>query len=168
MAQARSISKKIILTGSFCVGKTSLISRFVYQRFLLNYQTTMGVRIDKKTITLDNTTINMIVWDIGGEQTQLRISDSYYLGSSGIIYVFDVSRPVSFKDIENDIAFLRQRLPYAPIVVVGSKSDLVEANHLAEIRSLVSVPIDFFTSAKDGLHVEDTFLRLAEKIIYGN
>lgn len=164
----RSISKKIILTGSFCVGKTSLISRFVYQRFLLNYQTTMGVRIDKKTILVEDVTLNMIVWDIGGEQSQSRIPDSYYLGSSGIIYIFDVSRPVGFKDIENDINFLKQRLPYAPIVVVGNKSDLVDANHLEEIRSLVSVPIDFFTSAKDGLYIEETFLKLAQMIIHEN
>lgn len=163
----RSISKKIILTGSFCVGKTSLISRFVYQRFLLNYQTTMGVRIDKKNITIEDTSLNMIVWDIGGEQNQSRIPDSYYLGSSGI-YIFDVSRPVGFKDIENDIHFLRQRLPFAPIVVVGNKSDLVDSNHLEEIRSLVNVPIDFFTSAKDGLYVEETFLKLAQMIIHEN
>jgi len=162
----RSISKKIILTGSFCVGKTSLISRFVYQRFLLNYQTTMGVRIDKKTVVVGDTNLNMIVWDIGGEQTQVRIPDSYYLGCSGIIYVFDVSRPVGFKDIENDIHFLRQRLPYAPIIVIGNKRDLVDENHLDEIRSLVGIPIDFFTSAKDGIYVEDTFIKLAQLLIH--
>ncbi len=161
----RSISKKVILAGSFCVGKTSLISRFVYSRFPFNYQTTLGVRIDKKAVELENTSINMIIWDIGGEQSQARVPESYYLGSSGVIYVFDLSRPSSFYNMAADIEFIRQKLPKAPIVIVGNKMDLLDERTLEEVKSILPLEPDFYTSAKAGANVENVFLKLAQAMI---
>jgi len=164
----RSISKKIILTGSYCVGKTSLISRFVYQRFPFSYQTTLGVRIDKKVVLTDDINLNMIIWDIGGEQNQQRIPVSYYLGSSGVIYVFDVSRPSSFLNIANDVDYIKQKLPKAPIVIVGNKIDLLEPAHLEQVKNTLPIPAHFYTSAREGDNVEDVFSKLAQDIIHGS
>ncbi len=162
------VSKKIILTGSFCVGKTSLISRFVYQRFPFSYQTTLGVRIDKKVTTLDDVKVNMIIWDIGGEQSQVRVPEAYYLGSSGVIYVFDLSRPASFMNIDKDINHIKKKLPNVPIILVGNKVDLLEKRTLEEVQSILPLPADFYTSAKEGKNVENVFLKLAQDMINGN
>ncbi len=161
----KSISKKIILTGSFCVGKTSLISRFVYQRFPFNYQTTLGVRIDKKLVETGDVNVNMIIWDIGGEQTQARVPESYYLGSSGVIYVFDLSRPSSFYNMANDVEFIRKKLPKSPIIIVGNKVDLLDERTLEEVKSILPIEPDFYTSARVGNNVEDVFLKLAQAMI---
>ncbi len=159
---------KVILAGSFCVGKTSLISQFVYRRFPYSYQTTLGVRIDKKEVVTDQAKVNMIIWDIGGEQNQSRIPLSYYLGSSGVIYVFDLSRPASYNNLTSDLEFIQKRLPGVPIIIVGNKKDLLDANGLEEVKSLIPVKVDFFTSAKQGMGVEDTFLRLAQAMLDKN
>jgi len=163
----RKISKKVILAGSFCVGKTSLISRFVYRKFPFGYQTTLGVRIDRKIVELTNLELNMIIWDIGGEQTQSRVPESYYLGSSGVIYVFDMSRPSSFFNMIDDLRFIERKLPKSPIIKVGNKIDLLDERTLGEVKSLLPTPVDFFTSAKEGTNVESVFLKLAQAMING-
>lgn len=160
----RSISKKIILAGSYGVGKTSLISRFVYQRFSFSYQATLGVRIDRKIVNLPNLTLNMLIWDIGGDVTQAKIPESYYLGSSGTIYVFDVSRPNSFEQVGKDIELLKEKMPNTPILVIGNKADLLEPNLLHTLDQQLLVPVNYYTSALDGTNVEETFLQLAQSI----
>lgn len=161
----RSISKKIILTGGYAVGKTSLINRFVYQRFSTQFQSTIGVKIDRKTIDMPDTQLTMLIWDIGGEQSQARIADTYYLGSSGVIYVFDVTNTQGYQILESDIEYIRKKLPKSPILIVGNKKDLVEEAHLDIIRSSIPYPIDFFTSAKENQNVEDLFSKLAKTLI---
>lgn len=163
----KTISKKIILTGSFNVGKTSLISRFVYQKFPYSYQTTLGVRIDRKRVDMDNANINMIIWDVGGEQSQSRIPTTYYLGSSGVIYVFDLTRPGSFFNMTEDIDYIKKQLPRVPIIIVGNKTDLLDEITLEEVKGIIPLPVDFYTSAREGLGVEKVFLTLAEKLVNG-
>ena len=160
------ISKKIILTGSFCVGKTSLISKFVYKKFPSNYDTTLGVRINRKVVKMsDDTELSMIIWDIGGEQKQSRVPSSYYLGSSGVIYVFDLSRPSSAYNITEDLAFLQEKLPNVPIITVGNKVDLLDDIAIEEVKSQIPITPDFLASAKHGTHVEDIFFKLGQKMI---
>lgn len=160
----RTISKKIILTGSFCVGKTSLISQFVYSKFPNIYQTTLGVKIDRKTIELNDFNLDLIIWDIGGEQTQTRIPLTFYTGAAGVIYVFDVSRPSSFFNIENDMNLIKQQLPNVPIIIVGNKVDLIDEKTLDEIINILPIQSNFFTSAKNNHNVEEVFNQLAKAI----
>lgn len=162
----KSVTKKIILTGSFSVGKTSLISRFVYQSFSSEYKTTLGVRIDRKTVELDYCIVNMLLWDIGGEQTQTRVPETYFLGSGGVIYVFDISRPSGFAQIADDIDHIQQKLVNVPIVVVGNKIDLLDVITLEEVKQIIPVHTHFFTSAKDGLNVEQVFTHLAQQLVH--
>ena len=163
----RTITKKIILTGSFAVGKTSLISRFVYQSFSSTYKTTLGVKIDRKTVALnEELSVNMVIWDIGGEQSQQRIPESYYLGSSGVIYVYDISRPSGFVQLSADIAFLNEKLKNVPVLVVGNKIDLIDEMSLEEVKQIIPVDTHFYTSAKSGIHVEEVFISLAQQIVH--
>lgn len=106
----------------------------------------------------------MIIWDIGGEQMQARIPDSYYLGSSGVVYVFDVTRPDDFKQIAADIAYIQQKLPRIPIITVGNKIDLLNDESFAVMKSLLPIKADFYSSAFEGKNVENIFLKLAESI----
>lgn len=61
------IKKKVVLLGSFAVGKTSLVQRYVKSIFSEKYQTTIGVKIDQKIVNIDNTELNLLLWDIYGE-----------------------------------------------------------------------------------------------------
>ena len=158
------VSKKVILVGNFGVGKTSLVRRFVHQTFSDEYLTTLGVRIDKKVVTISDLTVNMILWDVAGEVSQTKVPVSYYLGSHGVIYVFDLQRPSSFENIDADIQFIRSKLPDAPICIIGNKKDLLSEAALKAVAQKLSVKVNFFTSAKTGENVEAMFDLIAKQM----
>ena len=160
------ISKKIILTGSFGVGKTSLFNRFIYQQFSDKYLTTIGVKVNNKTIKIEDESISMMVWDVAGEVSQDKVPASYFLGASGIIYVIDLSRPLTFLNIESDIQFLRDLLPNSTIIIVANKKDLVTEEQLETIRQELARPFDYSTSAKTGENVEELFIEMGKRLLH--
>ncbi len=160
------IKKKIILTGSFGVGKTSLFSRFIYSEFDEKYLTTIGVKVDKKTINIDNdTNLNIMLWDIAGEVAQDKVPLSYFLGTSGIIYVFDLTRPMTYNNIMADIEYLKNILPEATVKIIGNKKDLVTTTHIESVISGLPVECDMTTSAKTGENVEQLFQSMGEALM---
>lgn len=154
------LSRKVILTGSFGVGKTSLFSRFIHNTFSDKYITTIGVKVDKKYMEIDGQEVSILLWDIAGEVTQDKVPRSYFLGASGIIYVFDLTRPSTYKNIQTDIDYLKEMLPNALIKIVGNKKDLVEASEIQQITADLAYPSDIITSAKTGENVENLFLEI--------
>jgi len=159
------LSRKVILTGSFGVGKTSLFSRFIHNSFSDKYITTIGVKVDKKFLELDGEEVSILLWDIAGEVTQDKVPKSYFLGASGIIYVFDLTRPSTYKNLQSDIDYLKKILPSALIKIVGNKKDLVEDSEIEQIKNELAHPIDVITSAKTGENVEQLFLDIGRAFI---
>jgi small GTP-binding protein len=159
------LSKKIILTGNFSVGKTSLFNRFINNQFDDKYITTIGVKVNKKNIELDEQEISLVLWDVAGEVSQDKVPTSYFLGSHGIIYVFDLTRPTTWGNIANDLEYLANLLPFAVVRVVGNKRDLMTDEELAHIKSQISAPWNILTSAKTGENVEELFFEIAREIV---
>lgn len=159
------ISRKVILTGSFGVGKTSLFKRFINNTFSEKYITTIGVKVDKKTIEIGEQEVSILLWDIAGEVSQDKVPKSYFLGASAIIYVFDLTRSSTYKNIEKDMRILRDLLPDAILKIVANKADLVNASAIESIGTELSLPIDIITSAKTGENVEDLFSSLATEFL---
>ncbi len=159
------ISKKVILTGSFGVGKTSIFNQFLFQKFSDKYLTTIGVKVNKKTVEAKGQEVSLLVWDIAGEVTQDKVPTSYFLGASGIIYVMDLSRPLTFEKLDSDIAYLEELLPGAAIKIVGNKKDLLSQEELLEAQQNISKKLDAITSAKTGENIPDLFLNLAEELV---
>jgi len=159
-------SKKIVVLGHFGVGKTSLIRRFVTDSFSDNYKVTIGVHITKKAVEVSKeATITLILWDLEGTDEVHLIRDSYLLGTHGAIFVFDVSRPSTFQNIESDLKKIKGKLPNVPFMVVGNKIDLVDANEMKTLLKTYQVEIDFLTSAKTGGEVDNLFLQIATDFI---
>lgn len=159
------ISKKVILTGNFGVGKTSLFNRFVYDRFSDKYLTTIGVKVNKKVITAGDKELSILLWDIAGEVSQDKVPISYFLGAAGIIYVFDMSRPLTFLNIEKDLEYLKELLPNSIIKIVGNKKDLVTKEEVENIMDQLSVTCNITTSAKTGESVEELFQELGVQLL---
>lgn len=159
------IKKKVILTGSFGVGKTSLFKRFLYNEFSDKYLTTIGVKVDKKNIEVDGQEVSLMLWDIAGEIAQNKVPDSYFLQSSAILYVFDLTRPSTYGNIEVDLKYLEDKIPGGLIKVVANKRDLVSDEELEKVTSEVARKPDITTSAKTGDNVEELFFELAKKLI---
>jgi small GTP-binding protein len=158
------IQKKICMLGAFSVGKTSLVRRFVASTFSDTYLTTVGVKIDKKTVNVPGRTVNLILWDIAGEDDVGSLRMSYLRGSAGYVLVADGTRPAT---VEVALS-LRERvnadLGRLPTVMLLNKRDLVEdwAISDAELDALRGdgtwvQP----SSARTGECVDEAFQRLA-------
>ncbi len=155
-------SKKIVVLGHFGVGKTSLIRRFVTDAFSDNYKVTIGVHITKKTVEISaENNVSLILWDLEGTDDIASLRKSYLLGAHGIVFVFDVSRPSTFQDLNDNLAIIRSNLPYVPLMVVGNKADLVEEHALKNVIEAQEIAVDFIASAKTGKAVNALFLKLA-------
>lgn len=159
------ISTKVILTGNFGVGKTSLFNQFLFSKFSERYLTTIGVNVKKKVIEVEDEKLNILLWDIAGEVSQDKVPHSYLLGTSGIIYVFDVSRPLTYQNMPADIQYLSGKVPGVKIKIVGNKKDLLSDEQLEELKQELAIPADIFTSAKTGENVEALFQALGRTIL---
>ena len=159
------ISKKVILTGSFGGGKTSLFNQFIYQQFSDRYMTTIGVKVNKKSVVIGEDEVSMLLWDIAGEVSQDKVPASYFLGASGIIYVVDLSRPSTLVNMQSDIKFLKNMLPDCSLLIVANKRDLLTEQQIKDIYENAVQKWDFVTSAKTGENVETLFTELAKKLI---
>ena len=156
------------MLGSFAVGKTSLVRRFVYTIFSEKYLATVGVKIDKKTVVVGGQEVDLILWDLHGEDEINAVQSSYLRGASGYLLVVDGTRRATL-----DTAFhLRKKVEKIigklPFVLIFNKSDLTDEweidntliENLSEEGFIVKI-----TSAKTGLKVEEAFLSLAEKML---
>ena len=161
------IKKKVCMLGAFAVGKTSLVRLFVTSVFSDKYLTTVGVKVDKKRITLETTDMDLLIWDIYGEDNLQSISPSYLRGSAGNLLVIDGTRRETFDiavEIDDKIGRVLGELP---TIVLINKCDLEED---WEITSEAIERMEargwrvFCTSAKTGQGVEEAFKALAMAI----
>ena len=141
----RKCSKKVILLGHFGVGKSSLVQRFVHSIFSTDYQTTIGVKLDKKIVQTPTHEMKMVLWDIEGGADQTRLPASYFMGAHGIIYVCDVTRPATFRDLDKTLPQLAEKSPNAPVVVIGNKIDLLPADQQAVFTASEMQTFDFLS-----------------------
>lgn len=158
-------SKKVILAGSFGVGKTSLFNQFIFNKFDDKYLTTIGVKVNKKVVDVGGRELSILLWDIAGEVSQDKVPVTYFLGASGVIYVFDLSRPTTFKNINEDVEYLKSILNGGIIKIVGNKKDLVSDEELEEIKKELTLSCDIVTSAKTGENVEDLFHEMGKALL---
>ena len=160
-----STTKKIVLVGHFNVGKSSMIRRFVQNVFSDDYHVTIGVHILKKTITVNNTDVNLVIWDIEGKESLSNVRESYLLGTSGFIYVFDPTRIHTYQNIAEELKFLRKKYPKAPVVTVCNKIDLINIDDFREETKTLGLDFDHCSSAKTGDNIEQIFADLATKML---
>ena len=156
------------MLGPFAVGKTSLVRRFVKSIYSDVYQTTIGVKIDKKMIQVGSQGVTMVLWDIYGEDDYQKMHWSYLRGASGYLLVADGTRRTT---LEKAIALeqtARQEVGLLPLVFVMNKCDLADDWDLdPDWESRLSTfgwPI-ICSSAKTGAGVEEAFLCLAQKVL---
>ena len=88
-----SVSRKISLLGDFAVGKTSTVARSVRTTFSDSYLTTVGVKVDTKTLTRDDgDALRLVLWDIAGANALDQMRANYIGGTQGLLLVADGTR----------------------------------------------------------------------------
>lgn len=162
------LQKKICLLGAFGVGKTSLVSQFVFNKFSEKYLSTVGVKIDRKDVTVGDHVVRLMLWDIHGQDEIQEVRRSYLRGMAGFLLVVDGTRPDTLSTARELHKLAADAVGEVPFVLLINKSDLashwlVDADRLA---SLVDASWEFMlTSAKTGENVEAAFLLLASKLV---
>jgi small GTP-binding protein len=161
---------KVCLIGATAVGKSSLSARFVRSMFSDQYRTTIGVKIETRLVHRPAGALELVIWDLSGEDEFQTVQTGYLRGASGYLLVIDGTR----KDTQGTAAMLVGRVREAagaiPFVVVINKADCVatweiEEQELAAMRKrgwcLVTA------SAKTGSGVTEAFDLLADAILQG-
>lgn len=162
------LQKKICMLGSFSVGKTSLVRRFVESIFSDAYQTSIGVKVDKKVVRSGNEDVTLVLWDIHGEDVYQKIRMSYLRGMSGYLLVVDGTRRQTLDDALALNERVIQEAGKVPAVLVFNKSDLadkweIDATRESDLTAAGWTMIR--TSAKTGDSVEEVFSKLTAAVL---
>jgi len=160
---------KFILVGEPGVGKTSILSRYVDNKFSEKYNATVGVEFGAKTIELTQSTrLRLQIWDTTGQESFTTITKSFYRNSHCIFLVYDVNSRESFERLEN---WTEEVMEYAEpgsiIILIGNKAELKtmrEVTYNEGINYMKEKGMHFFfeTSAAQGDNVELAFLEAAK------
>ncbi|MEA2777998.1 MAG: hypothetical protein QOF90_3404 [Acetobacteraceae bacterium] len=162
-----AVQKKICMLGAFAVGKTSLVKRYVSSVFSETYLTTVGVKIDKKTVQLAGKVINLILWDLAGEDDIASLRMSYLRGSAGYVLVADGTRRATLDVAVSLRARVDAEVGALPFVLLLNKSDLVDQWAITD-TDIAGLRNDGWwvqpSSARTGAGVEEAFTDLAVRI----
>ena len=160
---------KICLLGEGSVGKTSLVYRFIDDKFHEDYKATLGVNILQKNLEIDDNSVSTNIWDLGGQDTFENLRKLYLEGSEGALVVFDLTNRKSFEKLGTWIRDFREHRGEKPFYLIGNKADLKdqivvkeeEANLLAKEHDVDLI----ITSAKTGENVEKAFVNLIKTLL---
>ncbi|MDA0812788.1 MAG: GTP-binding protein [Verrucomicrobia bacterium] len=163
----KKLKKKLCLIGSFGVGKTILVSKYVKGIFSEKYLSTVGVMISQKTVEIGDCEVLLMVWDLAGEDDFQGLRLSFIKGASGVLFVADGTRAETLRLTQQHMERLGEFYSDIPTLLLLNKADLqdqwdIAEAHLDEVRGKVKV---FRTSAKTGENVEEAFVRITEMMI---
>jgi small GTP-binding protein len=159
--------KKICLLGSFAVGKTSLAERFVQSIFSDRYRTTVGVRIHKKELQLGDIHLDLIIWDLAGEDELIVLRTAYLRGAAGYLLVADGTRPDTLDKAIDLQRRARAELGDVPFILVVNKTDRSDEWAIPDdaLQTLSTNGWQVIrASARSGSGVGDAFLEIARKV----
>ncbi|KAL2039942.1 hypothetical protein N7G274_007345 [Stereocaulon virgatum] len=160
---------KLVFLGEQSVGKTSLITRFMYDSFDNMYQATIGIDFLSKTMYLEDRTVRLQLWDTAGQERFRSLIPSYIRDSSVAVVVYDISNLKSFHNTRKWVDDVRgERGQDVIIVLVGNKTDLGDkrevSSQMGEEEARKSGAIFMETSAKVGANVKALFRRIAQAL----
>ncbi|UCE36264.1 MAG: GTP-binding protein [Thermoplasmata archaeon] len=174
MTKVKNMMKKMLVLGEAAVGKTSLIRRFVLDRFDDKYIATIGTKTTAKVIEIpmDNELIKLKlqIWDILGQRGYSKLHKSSFRGTSGVFMVADITRKETLHSLEKYwIPKMQNIVGKIPFIILANKCDLLKKaefsrDELKELATRYKVPF-YQSSAKSGENVKQAFHTLGAYII---
>ncbi|XP_059469715.1 ras-related protein Rab-21 [Neocloeon triangulifer] len=169
-AGTRGHNFKVVLLGEGCVGKTSLVMRYVEDVFNSKHVTTLQASFLNKKISLGGRRVNLSIWDTAGQERFHALGPIYYRASNGAILVYDITDQDSFEKAKNWVKELRKMLGAdICLTIVGNKIDLqkdqtVDTQVAEEYAESVNAR-HCYTSAKLNQGIEEMFLDLSKRML---
>ncbi|XP_010675441.2 ras-related protein RABA1f [Beta vulgaris subsp. vulgaris] len=162
---------KVVLIGDSGVGKSNLLSRFTRNEFNLESKSTIGVEFATRSIHVDDKIVKAQIWDTAGQERYRAITSAYYRGAVGALLVYDVTRHVTFENIERWLKELRDHTDSSIVIMlVANKADLrhLRAVSTEDAKSFAERENLFFmeTSALESLNVENAFSEVLTQVYH--
>ena len=167
----KEYSFKIIIVGDISVGKTSIINRFIENKFTPEIKSTLKNENLKKKINIDNTTIATLnIWDTIGDERFRILTRQFYQDSHGALLIFDITNKETFNKLEIWIKdIIENTPPDCILMIIGNKYDLNENRQVSyDDANILSQRFNIFyyeVSAKNGNNIALAFEQLTYRII---
>jgi len=170
MSSKRSYLFKVLTSGDGGVGKTTLLHRYIEGKFLPNTLMTLGVEFFTKELIIDDFDIVLQLWDFGGQSQFRFMLERYSMGAKGALILFDLTRYITFENVEEWVHICTKHNPGLPIILVGSKLDLAEEivikdDIVEEVKEQFNFLDYIKVSSKTGENVEEIFKKLAKIVV---
>ena len=160
---------KVCIVGDGSVGKTSMVFQYSEQNFQERYIMTIGSNFAIKSLKIGDTKVKIQIWDLAGQKHFSFVRPPFYRGSSGTLYVFDLTRRQSF---DNLISWKEEveTVINKPSILIGNKNDLHEDRLITKEEAVsfaneMGALMYIETSAKTGENLDLAFLTLIKKIL---
>jgi small GTP-binding protein len=160
---------KTIIDGDSGVGKTTFILRYITNTFLADSKSTIGVQFATKPLDVNGSKVVLQLWDFAGEQRFRFLLDDYCKGARGYILAFDLTKPDTFKHLDEWFKLFKENMDKDAVgVLIGTKSDLGklisqdQINEFADKNKLTYLE----TSSKNGTNVNKAFQMLSDWMVY--
>ena len=159
---------KLLLVGNASVGKTSLFFRFINNKFLNSYSSTIGVDFQTKIYEHKGYKIKLQIWDTAGQERFHSITTNYFHGADGILFIYDITNINSFEGVKDWIKESEKFDNNIQKILLGNKCDLADTREVQKEDAEIfcnEKKIDFFeTSAKENINLDEAFKKMVELI----
>ena len=160
---------KYIIIGDSAVGKSNILTQYVYEKFSEEFQSTLGVEFASKNAIIDNKIYRIQIWDTAGAESFRSITRAYYKNSVCAFIVYDITKRETFENVQVWLDDIKNQCPQTVLLVlVGNKLDLESERQISyeEGESFAQKNNMFFfeTSAKTGINIENLFMKSVETI----
>lgn len=160
---------KVVLLGEGCVGKTSIILRYLEDKFNDKHYQTLQASFVTKKLNISGRPVNMAIWDTAGQERYHALGPIYYRDSNGAIVVYDITDEDSFTKARNWVKELRKIVGDITVCIVGNKTDLEKNRNVPKEEAeqyAASVKAKHYqTSAKLNKGIQELFLDLAKRML---
>jgi small GTP-binding protein len=161
---------KLLLFGDGGVGKTTLVERYVKGTFKADTRITVGVQFLVKRLMVNGNSVDLQIWDFGGEERFRFLLPAYCIGARGGVFMYDIASPGSLLHLGDWMQVVRERTTNFPVLVVGTKSDLdsqrrVKIEEAIAVAGKFNLPDVIETSSKNGQNVNLIFETIAKMMV---
>ena len=169
--QEPQIVFKLLLLGDSSVGKTSILLKYISNKFDESNISTTGVDYMEKIIDYNKFKITLQIWDTSGEEKFRSITKNFYRNADGLLVVFDLTKKESFSHVQSWINEAKENNDKLKLILIGNKLDLKDgrivtidvAKKFAEKNNLKYIE----TSAKDGTNINESFQTIIDLLFDG-